>query len=164
MSSWIPPVFLNLACLHLNAASFFLKPVSLLPLCTSHRHHSRCLYCTSGDFRYLLFHPLLYLTRACILSIQKTSRTLGCFCYRPPLTAYSTSHPYLFPSLQWQLLNQSRHVYSLFQRLFEKSRSKHAPPILQSRQCFPLLDKVKLEIYNVTQEALQFVAIAYPFS
>lgn len=70
------------------------------------------------------------------------------FCYRPTLTAYSTSHPLLFPSLQQQLLNQSRHVYSLFQRLFEKSRSKRAPPILQSHQCLPLLDKVKLQIYN----------------
>ena len=29
---------------------------------------------------------------------------------------------------------------------------------------FPLLDKIKLQIYNVTQEALQFVATTYPFS
>lgn len=82
MSSWIPPVFLNLACLHPNSGSLFLKPVSLLPLCTSHHHHSVFILHMWGFPRYLLSIPSYTLHVPGVLSTNKLWGHSS-FCYRP---------------------------------------------------------------------------------
>lgn len=142
----------------------FFVNLFLLHLSKSHPHHSSCLYHTCLRISLIPSSPLPptpYILQ--VLSIIPPKHISRTFSSLSVTTIPSVSHPHLFPPYCYNF-SAGLTISTLYSNDFWTSKVKHVPPVLQSPQCFPISDKVKQQISNVTQEIPQFLATACLFS